>query len=533
MRLFVLHYHLLPGGVTDVIRGSLSALLLARSDIEAITLIAGREEHAHAVVSALRLVAPELSITLLHWQELDYSNQQETDEEAEGRTRIILNRLQERVTEPTDLLWVHNYHLGKNAALTMAIERFASSPSGRKTAGVLLQVHDFPEEGRYVNLAYLKRICAAVPYPIEGRVRFATINTRDHELLVAAGVPRERVHYLPNPIAGKRKEEEALSVHGRRERLVLGLSSFARDSGQRFHADGPVVLYPVRAIRRKNVLELAMICRLMPNWNLVVTLPGTSRSERAYSELIDYAYRDRRIHGCFGIGQNEHRYGLTFEDIFHGSDLVASSSVQEGFGLTFLNTLQARLPLLARRLPTMGGLLPMFDGYPAHLYERFLVPLSSPGISSMRGYLRMRYGERLDEIAAAVPQLADRIEQQIHDMIDADAIDVSFLPAQLQLTLLGDLRDREFAEQVRALNTGVLNAAAQLAEAECPDVSERVEQAFGPLAFAARFDEVVAGYSRDGEQTGSQGREIADRMATSLTGVEQARLLLGPLDHDA
>ena len=50
-----------------------------------------------------------------------------------------------------------------------------------------------------------------------------------------------------------------------------GLAAFANEHGQRFHPEGPLLLYPVRTIWRKNVLEMGAIARLLPGANLITT----------------------------------------------------------------------------------------------------------------------------------------------------------------------------------------------------------------------------------------------------------------------
>jgi hypothetical protein len=529
MRLVVLHYHLLPGGVTDVIRDSTRALLAHRNDISEILLICGREENAAAVATA---IGPSARFEV--WPEVGYAETSESAQAARDRASSIRDRLQGELSAD-DVLWVHNYHIGKNAGLTLATAELGQIWTGAQNPLLVLHLHDFPEDGRFGNLAYLRRTIGGVPYPLAAKVRYAVINTRDLAVLGSAGVPRTRLSYLPNPIAGDRETRpEPIETHKQYDRLVMGLAAFAREHGATFHPDGPIVLYPVRAIRRKNIIEIATIVRMMEGWNLVVTLPGTSAQETAYSELVAYAFSDRRVHGCFGIGQNEHRYGFTFPELFGSADLIASSSVQEGFGLAFLNTLRARRPLFARKLATMGGLLPMFDDYPAFLYESFRIPLHSPSLSSMRGYLRMRYSERLDEIAQALPDEVGLLEQRLTEMIDSQTIDFSFLPAQMQLTVLGDIRDDAYGAEVRSINSDLFAGLQGVARAAVPDVEKRLDSAFGFEQFAQRFDEMITGSGDSETAVNAEPEQTspASAIRTAFAGVDQARLLLGPLDHD-
>ncbi|MFW5688668.1 MAG: glycosyltransferase, partial [Spirochaetota bacterium] len=394
----------------------------------------------------------------------------------------------------------------------------------------------------------LNRVAGRSPYPASDAVRYAVINERDRGLLVAAGVPESRVGLLRNPMPEEELADETAPPVDR-ERVAARLRDFADDHGYRFNPDGPILLYPIRAIRRKNVLEIATISRLVPNANLLVTLPGVSESERPYSELVRYAYEERRIHGLFGIGRREAEYALTYEEIAHACDLVVSSSVQEGFGLLFVNALRWRRPLLARRLDVLSGIDALFEDYPARLYDGFSVPVRSPTVTSMKAYLRMRYGERLAELEPVLPTAArERIETQLDEMLAGESIDFSYLPPQMQLTILGDVRDRGFGALVQALNPDVVSAAAALATQPPPSRSNELAALLGYRAYAKEIETLWEsaveqratgtdephGREARSEVTGdARGRfeGVQEHLVAAFAGLAQVRLLLGPIDH--
>ena len=54
VRLVVFHYHLLPGGVTQVIKSSAIAALKHIPGIEGITLVSGREENSGKLTAEIR-----------------------------------------------------------------------------------------------------------------------------------------------------------------------------------------------------------------------------------------------------------------------------------------------------------------------------------------------------------------------------------------------------------------------------------------------------------------------------------------------
>ncbi len=161
--------------------------------------------------------------------------------------------------------WIHNYHLGKNPLLTEVVLRLAGLPDGPR---LVLQPHDFPEAGRYANLAALERVVTLPLYPSGPRVRYALINRRDLGLLKGAGMPESRLFLLENPVGPSADQTE----WGDDRRAIRSLL---------FPDANPLhqtLLYPVRSIRRKNVLEAAMLLHLVDlPLRLIITLPGVSR----------------------------------------------------------------------------------------------------------------------------------------------------------------------------------------------------------------------------------------------------------------
>ena len=534
MRIVVLHYDLLPGRVTDAIIGSIRALAESPEPTvkpDAVTLVCGRAQNADAVVGALRRYVADLRLEI--WPEVEATDPAEPDDDASRRAERIVERLRAEVDPDGDLLWVHNHHIGTNPSLTRAVCTLAAGGRVR----MVLHIHDFPEAGRYADLTYVERVAGRSPYPAGANVGYVAINDRDAALMGAAGIPAGSVHCIPNPVRAERVDADRPN----RDRLIAGLAAFARERGHRFGPDGPLVLYPTRAIRRRNVLELATICRLAGNANLIVTLPGTSVHDRDYSAMIDYAYAQTAVHGVFGIGCNEHRFGLTVDDITRGADAIASSSVQEGFATLFMDSLAWRVPLFARRLDVTGALDPLFSGYPARFYDSFLVPTSTPSVSSMRGYLQMRYAERLSDLAGRAPAVADRLSRELRAIAGEPTIDMALLPAQLQLAVLCDLRDQRFAEDVRALNATTIDALTAIVGSSTPDMTQRIDAAVGPDAFASAFAsacETLGGSPVD-DRAASEHRirggrydTVSDALVDAFATVDTLRLLLGPLDHD-
>jgi hypothetical protein len=427
---------------------------------------------------------------------------------AEGRR--LAESLLRRFGSENAVWWVHNHHLGRNPVFTQAILEVARS--GRQP--LLLQIHDFPECGRFDSLARLRRSLAAPPYPVGPSVRYALINHRDLAVLREAGIPENRLYLLENPLENPPEAGGAARAEVKR---ALGLG-----------ADRPLLLCPMRCIRRKNVLEAALLCRLRPEpADLAVTLPGISAEERQYSAQVRKAFRRGWVAGVFGAGRLLESRGLGLKDLFRAGDLVLSASVQEGFGDPFLQSLAWGRPLLARELDVLEGMRDMFDGQPAGFYREVRAPLAA----GPRHKLRAAYRRKLDRLAAAgvLPaEAASELGQRLESLCAEPAVEFSYLPAAGQLELLRAAgRQSRLDAELRELNRGPLETMERLVEEgrgrteaarqepgqpDRPELAERIERRFG----LRRFAEAFAGICRSFGSGPSGGRPAAGASAVPV-----------------
>jgi glycosyltransferase involved in cell wall biosynthesis len=514
--LVVFHYHFLPGGVSSVVRSALRALRDHGAGIRKVTLVgAAFPEGGLPGDESEARVCPELGYR-------DGRDPSPAAAAAEGRR--LGEELLRRFGSDHAVWWAHNHHLGRNPAFTQALLEVARS--GRQR--LILQIHDFPECGRYDNLARLRRSLAAPPYPIGPSVRYALINRRDLAALREAGIPGEHLHLLENPLEpdGDRAAAPAAEV-----RRALGLAGDGR----------PLLLYPVRCIRRKNVLEAALLCRLRPEpAGLAVTLPGISAEERGYSRRVQRAFARGWVPGVFGAGALLQARGLHLEDLFRASDLVLSASVQEGFGYLFLQSLAWGRPLLARDLDVLEGMRDLFAGRPVELYREVRAPLPARA----RRRLREAYRRKLDRLAGSglLPAETTRaLEGRLESACGGPEVEFSFLPAAGQLELLRAAgRETGLAARLRELNRGPLEALERLLaggsrgkqgapELASRELVERIQQRFGPERFAAAFDGICRSFSGPTAAGSSAPDEAAvwERVIRRFATVENVRLLHG------
>lgn len=534
LQLIVFHYHLRPGGVTDVIVRATRALLQNSASVERVTIAVGSGEGVDRVSARLASAGGRASIEVI--PELGYVEQDRivayAARAASGDAKRAGPRREERpcdITAATDaraerivarlrrfvsddaVWWIHNPHLGKNPAFTAALYRCLERFGDQR---VVFHLHDFPEAGRYRNLRYLRRAGIERLYPRTPRLRYVCINTLDRDMLRAAGVTD--AYYLRNPVeierdAGTDRSATAVARAELRRRFVaLGLPPADR-----------VLLYPVRAIRRKNVLEAALIARLLPGENrLLVTLPGTSPAERAYSDVVDRAFAQGLAPGLTHAGSRLLDDEFGFVDLQRAVDAVVTSSVQEGFGYQFVSPMLFGTPLVARRLPVLADVQSLLTDHPKYIYDRFSVPAQTPSLADMRPALRMRYRERLDRLAPLLGGLRDRVAAEIDAALSGPTIEFSFLSVDAQVAVLEDALDPGFADRIRAHNPWPAGVTATLAQRGTGDAADRLAASFGPDAHARAVEAILADWPRPGLLS------WADDAAVSVACIDPAHLRL-------
>ncbi len=272
-----MHYHLKPGGVTTCLKQQVHAL---KDDCD-ILVITG--EMPDETFPADTVIIPELAYsTLLHRPFY-----------ARNVASAIIDAIQSRFKGACDILHVHNPMLAKN-------KKFLQILKALQKSGVclLLQVHDFAEDGRplsYYNEDYLKDC------------HYSVVNSRDYNILLKSGLTKEGLHLIFNTV--KLPDIETKSC-----------------------AQGADVVYPVRAIRRKNIGEAILLSLFFKNDGLlVITLPPNSPADIGSYEDWKAFVADHQLNVEFDRGLNQ-----PFEAIVRSARYLLTTSITEGFGFTFL-----------------------------------------------------------------------------------------------------------------------------------------------------------------------------------------------------
>jgi glycosyltransferase involved in cell wall biosynthesis len=418
MQLAIVHYHLNRGGVTQVIQNHLRALAAAeQGGIERVVILFGGRKEAwpQGGVSG----AEGIELRLCPLPELEYD---------EGRTpaadrlaRAVADALIAEGASPDScVLHIHNHSLGKNVSLPGAITILAGN--GWRS---LLHVHDFAEDFRPDN--YQRLADALAPdcpeelpgqlYPQASRIHYAVLNGRDYRLFEKAGVPANRLHSLPNPVA---PFGELPDRGGARAKLA---DKFGVGEACKF------LLYPVRGIRRKNIGE-ALLWSLLPPGEVRVGItlsPLNPVERRTYQRWAELAAK-LNLPSLFGVGDPG---GLGFTENLAASDVILTTSVAEGFGMVFLECWLAGRALVGRDLPEITSDFEAAGATFNELNDELLVPIDWVGLDRFRDAVAQTFLSVAASYGVAAMPPAD-LSAAIDNLVNDGSVDFALLSVALQ-----------------------------------------------------------------------------------------------------
>ena len=158
MKIAFIHYHLKTGGVTTVLKQQLHAV---------------SSQWETLVLTGLPPETP-FPARIVHIPELGYSSEYRHEIDPDDVAQTILKAIERIFEDSCDVLHVHNPTLAKNRHFIKILKALQ-----KRGANLLLQIHDFAEDGR--PHAYF-----AEDYPAD--CHYGVINGRDYELLLNAGL---------------------------------------------------------------------------------------------------------------------------------------------------------------------------------------------------------------------------------------------------------------------------------------------------------------------------------------------------------
>lgn len=386
----VIHYHLRPGGVTRVIERAVEAL----NDRVDLLILTGEAP------------APSDPLTPLMepFEPLGYSDSEIADfetvaEDLRFTARSLLGR------DP-DVWHIHNHSLGKNS-FTPRLAWYLANAGCR----LLLQPHDFAEDGRPANYRLLKGHLGdaldLVLYPSADHVWYAPINFRDKSFLESIGLAS--VYELPN----------AVSAH----KSSSGTSA------------NKTIVYPARAIRRKNLGEFLLWSLLAPDGYLFQSTlaPQNPQWRVYYNEWVAFA-EELTLPVEFDAGRKH-----DFAELIQKAGALMTTSIAEGFGLAFLEPWLEGKMLIGRRLPEITADFEQEGMDLSSLYESVPVPLAWAGESHFYEALE---SAMKNSYAAYAKDWTPEIFEAAKRLLVADGkIDFGILNEELQRNVIRHLAE--------------------------------------------------------------------------------------------
>ncbi len=331
MKIIIGHYHLHPGGVTRIIDSQIKSLKKHYQDVE-IEIICGNTSSPQ--------LYQDLDVPVSILPNLDYmQNESYNKEEAQNIYKKLYSRITSHL-EKQAIIHFHNLNLGKNPVATYCMYNMA-----KEGFRVFNHTHDFPED-RPENLNFLRLIIEErfserledVLYPKDiPAYRLGVINTADQQRVIETGFPPEKITYLPNPVSMPNLSPEIKKEECRTE-IVEKL---------KVNPDKLIITYPVRVIRRKNIGELILLSELFKKQAtfLVTLAPKNPVELKFYEQWIRFCKQNNLENILFEVNQF-----INFERLVRGSDFCITTSIREGFGMTYMEPWLFDTPVAGRNI---------------------------------------------------------------------------------------------------------------------------------------------------------------------------------------
>jgi glycosyltransferase involved in cell wall biosynthesis len=316
MKITYIHYHLKTGGVTTVLKQQVEAV---KKDVELLVLTG---EPSRDPFPAEVVCLPGLGY------DHSYPEPLRPDEIASA----VVSAIAAKWKDGCDLVHVHNPTLAKNNFFLKILKELQ-----KKGLTLFLQIHDFAEDGRpqsYFQEDYLSDC------------HYGVINSRDYRILRRAGLTEAGLHRISNMIN------------------PLHLKS-ANCVSPRY------ILYPVRALRRKNIGEAILLSLFFKHPEpLAITQPPNSPIDLlSYRHWKEFA-QEKKLNVHFEAALNSE-----FETLVLSTKFFITTSITEGFGFSFLEPWASGKLLWGRKLSYICDDFEKNNIHLQHLYDHLQIPI--------------------------------------------------------------------------------------------------------------------------------------------------------------
>ena len=365
LKLVIVHYHLRPGGIRRIIELA-TPHLLRRFDakISAVVLACGEANDGKLNDHFQEKLLP----TPLEWfiePAFNYfSEQRPSAAKLTKAVRAAMTKLLHDATADNCLVWAHNLGVGRNLLLTRELVRVCE----RRHIPLVAHHHDWWFDNRWRRWPEMRRCgfrtlnaVARTIFPRARKLHHVTINHADAHIL-QRHLPGW-VGWLPNLTERVPPPSESRLRWARewlRGKMKLG--------------DAPIWIVPCRLLRRKNVAEALLLKRWLRPESWLVTSGGVSSAdEQPYADDLGAAANRHQWRLRMGLLQGDQTNKPSVAELLAISEVVLLTSLQEGFGLPYLEAAVAERPLIARALPNIAPDLAQFGFRFPQLYEELLI----------------------------------------------------------------------------------------------------------------------------------------------------------------
>lgn len=398
MNIAFIHYHLKTGGVTTVLKQQVEAL---RDTCDVLVLTGTPPESAFPCEA-------------VHISGLGYDSQDQNRSDPEDIAASITRAIDLKWKSGCDLVHVHNPTLAKNSDFLKILKALQN-----KKIKLFLQIHDFAEDGRplvyYSEDEYIQDS------------HYGVINSRDYNILLKSGLKEKGLHKIFNTIK------------------PFNLSTKVATTKN-------LVLYPIRALRRKNIGEAILVSLFFKNNEaLAITLPPNSPADlKSHAEWKAFV-EEKNLNVIFEAGLSHE-----FSELVMSARFLITTSITEGFGFSFLEPWTAKNILWGRKLPEICHDFEKKGILLDHLYTRLSVPVEWLGKEKLFMTWRACILKACSMFGITIDET--KIASAFEKVTANQTIDFGLLDEAFQKTVISNvLSDKSNRDRLMYLNPFLLN----------------------------------------------------------------------------
>jgi hypothetical protein len=212
-----------------------------------------------------------------------------------------------------------------------------------------------------------------------------------------------------------------------------------------------LLLYPVRAVRRKNLGELALLASSHQDFHFANSLGPTNPEFIPIFEDWKQFGKELGLPLTYGLGEHT---DATFPQMVGHAQSILSVSVAEGFGLGFLEPWTFGKGLCGRNLPDITSDFAELGVSLANLYTRLPIPLDSiPSVTQLKKTIQSALKQFYLSYQEDLPQ--DGTETAFQSMVANDSIDFGRLDEPNQQSIIREVAQSLDLQQEIQKNSGL------------------------------------------------------------------------------